>query len=259
MSAVIQEIDELVQGLRAVADAILFRRVELGRGLAKRGQIEQRIVTEAVRPARRARDLAAPDAFGDEGARIVSVAQEQHPAVIVSPALLSQAGQQLLVIARIALLARTFATCVIRRMHPGLAVERLHAQPRIIGERGQARRPARVPRLGKGVFEKGRVRLVGFRDAESRLRHELDRERRQQSADFPPLAGIARRKDQLHSASAFFCKPMSCVMPRWASARSESSSWRENGSPSAVPFTSTKPPWPVITTFMSQPQAESSA
>ena len=33
-------------------------------------QEEQRVVAETVRPARRARDLAAPDSFGDQRQRV---------------------------------------------------------------------------------------------------------------------------------------------------------------------------------------------
>ena len=48
-------------------------------------------------------------------------------------------------------------------------------------------------------------------------------------------------------------------MPRSARPTSASISARVNGAPSAVPCTSTKPPAPVITTFMSVSHAESSA
>ena len=48
-------------------------------------------------------------------------------------------------------------------------------------------------------------------------------------------------------------------MPVSASAIIASNCARENGAPSAVPCTSTKPPAPVITTFMSVSHCESSA
>ena len=60
-------------------------------------------------------------------------------------------------------------------------------------------------------------------------------------------------------ASAAFCAAISSRMPRSASATSSSISARVNGAPSAVPCSSTKPPAPVITTFMSVSQPESSA
>src|SRR6266581_8066042 len=59
--------------------------------------------------------------------------------------------------------------------------------------------------------------------------------------------------------SAAFCLAMSSAIPCIASASSASICAAEKGSPSAVPWTSTKPPEPVITTFMSVPHSESSA
>src|SRR6266571_3053634 len=61
------------------------------------------------------------------------------------------------------------------------------------------------------------------------------------------------------SPSAAFCLAMSSAIPCIASASSASICAAEKGSPSAVPWTSTKPPEPVITTFMSVLQSESSA
>src|SRR5687768_15232152 len=115
-----------------------------------------------------------------------------------------------------------------------------------------------MARLGERILEEGGVRLVGLRDAERRLRHQLDGQRGEDGADLPQLAGIARREDQLHRPSALFWCPMSREMPACASSSSASSSLREKASPSAVPCTSTKCPAAVMTTFMSQPHAESS-
>ena len=69
------------QTQRAVAYAVLLGRRKLGRGLAERVQQEQRIVAEAIGAARCSRDLAAPDAFGDERPRIFGMAGNQgnHP------------------------------------------------------------------------------------------------------------------------------------------------------------------------------------
>src|SRR5688500_3126663 len=99
------------------------------------------------------------------------------------------------------------------------------------------------------------MRLLGFRDAELRLRHDFLSE---QGSDLPQLAGIIRGKHQLHAPSDFFWCWTSSPMPFAASSSSVSSSAREKSAPSAVPCTSMKLPEPVITTFMSQPQAESS-
>src|SRR5256714_2400915 len=100
-----QQLEQPARGERAMADAVLLGRRELGRGLTERRNQEQRVVAEAVAAARRARDLAAPDAFGDERPRIVGAAQEDHQAAIVGAAALAEAREEFRVIARIALLA----------------------------------------------------------------------------------------------------------------------------------------------------------
>ena len=82
-------------------------------------------------------------------------------------------------------------------MHAGLAAERIDAKAGIVRERRQLRRPARMARLGKGVLDERVVRLVGFGDAERRLRHELER-RRQDGLQLPQLAGIGGGEDDLH-------------------------------------------------------------
>ena len=83
---------------------------------------------------------------------------------------------------------------------------------------------------------------------------------RKQGHDLVTVIGIVgfRHDHRNHSASAAFCAFTSCAIP--ASARSVSSPiWvRVKGSPSAVPCSSTMPPEPVMTTFMSVSQSESS-
>src|SRR5882672_7090747 len=66
------------------------------------------------------------------------------------------------------------------------------------------------------------------------------------------------RRGNQESPSAAFCLAMSSAIPRFASASRASICAVEKGSPSAVPWISTKPPDPVITTFMSVSQPESS-
>ncbi len=59
--------------------------------------------------------------------------------------------------------------------------------------------------------------------------------------------------------NAFFCFAISSRIPRCANCMSASICACENGAPSAVPCTSTNPPAPVMTTFISVSQVESSA
>src|SRR5512141_2226001 len=113
--------------------------------------------------------------------------------------------------------------------------------------------------LGQCVFHEGAMRFFGFGNAQLRLRHHLNAERREHSLEFAQLAGIVGSDDQLvHCASALRCNSTSWPMPCLASSSSVSISSREKGWPSAVPCTSTKWPLPSITTFMSVSQSESS-
>src|SRR5207253_10112455 len=90
-----------------------------------------------------------------------------------------------------------FRASVIRRMHARLTAERRHAKPRIVGERRQPRGAARVARLGERVLDERRVRLLGLRDAERRLRHELELGRKDR-LQLAQLAGVMRGDDDFH-------------------------------------------------------------
>ena len=182
-----------------MADAILRRRVELGRRLAELGKLEQRVVAESVRPARGGGDRAAPDAFRHERPRIVRMLHEHHYAVIVGASIPLEVAKQAIVIARIALFARPFAPREVRRLHAGRAAERLYAQPGVVGERRQAAGPAGMPCFGERILDERRVRLLGVVDAELRLGYDPHRQGREQRADLAQLAGIARREHQLHA------------------------------------------------------------
>src|SRR5260370_34820486 len=103
-----------------MADAVLLRRVQLGGSLAALRQKKKRIVTEAARAARRARDLASPDALGDQRPGIGWMAHQDHGAAVIRFSLSGKIHQQLLVVPAIPLLAAAFAAGVIRRMRPRL-------------------------------------------------------------------------------------------------------------------------------------------
>src|SRR5262249_54315897 len=143
-------------------------------------------------------------------------------------------------------------------------IERTHADARVVGERRQPGAAARVARLRERVLDERRVGLLGVGDLESRLRNNLDPERAQQGLEFAQLPRIRGGEHELlHGAkatpSARFCRATSSAMPRCASATSDRIWASEKGSPSAVPCTSTNAPAPVMTTFMSVSQRESSA
>src|SRR3954464_1897090 len=115
-----------------------------------------------------------------------------------------------------------------------------------------------MARLGERILEEGVVRLFRFGNGESRLRHGLDVERLQQLGELADLAGIVRRDDDALHASAERWAWTSSAIPFEARSSSFDISSRVKGWPSAVPCTSTKWPAPVMTTFMSVSQPESS-
>jgi len=164
----------------------------------------------------------------------------------------------------------SIAPRVIGGIHAGLAAERRHAKPRIVGERGQARGLGGVARLGERVLEEGPMGLFRLGHAPVRLRHGVDPKRPEHRLQLAQLAGIVRRNDDLlgHGEapvpgrqvfSAARCSSTRRAMPLEARSISFDISSFVKGSPSAVPWISTKRPLPVMTTFMSVSQPESSA
>src|SRR3954469_18783508 len=142
-----KEGEQLRERLPPMADAVLDRRIELSRGFAKLRQVEQRVVAKAIRAARRARDLAAPHAFGDEGTGICWMPEDDHDAGVERFSIVLQFTEQLLVVAPIAFLAVAVPSGVVRGMHPRRSAERLDTQAGIVGERRQAGSAARMPRF----------------------------------------------------------------------------------------------------------------
>ena len=136
--------------------------------------------------------------------------------------------------------------------------------------------------LDGGVLGEHVAGLGGHGQAELAGRHRLDAERRQQLPHLAQLAGIVGGDDDLAGqltmhgcilgeecsgvldggsaqATVFFCRSTSCATPALARRRRLRNSSSENGLPSAVPWTSTMPPEPVMTKLASVSAAESSA
>src|SRR6266571_6995255 len=135
-------------------------------------------------------------------------------------------------------------------------------------------RAARAPLLKRGGETRPPRRLrrhpssreEGKRDRPAAFGGTPPQERRGNATTPPPSAApLLKRGGEIRSPrnqktpSAAFCLAMSSAIPCIASASSASICAAEKGSSSAVPWTSTKPPEPVITTFMSVSQSESSA
>src|SRR5262249_37299356 len=144
---------------------------------------------------------------------------------------------------------------------------------------GQACQRGSVTGLCKCILDERVVGLVGVRDLELRLRDDFDVERPENAANLANLAFIAAGEDELFHSNTVHtetpkgteearstvqtpspdrCAATSRLIPDAARSSIVFSSVREKGFPSAVPCTSTRPPWPVMTMFMSVSQAESS-
>src|SRR5512145_2108296 len=174
-SLIIQQLEQLAQRDAAMADAILVVGVQLGCCFPKFVQVEKRVVAEAVLSAGRADDLASPYSLRHQGARVLGMPQHHEDAAVIGLALLPKFRKEPFVIPGVALLAVAVAPSVVRRVHARLAAQRLHAEARVVSERGQPRCAARVARLGKRVLEESGVRLVGLRDKQASLRNQFDR------------------------------------------------------------------------------------
>jgi hypothetical protein len=109
--------------------------------------------------------------------------------------------------------------------------------------------------LDQRVVGEGLARLRRQLDS---LRQRLDLVRSEQGPELPDLVRVACGEYQAHQPVAAACASRSCSMPAAASASISSSEARESGVRSAVACTSTSPPSPVITTFMSTSAVESS-
>ena len=144
-------------------------------------------------------------------------------------------------------------------MHAGRAAERGDADARVVGERGQLRVRARVPRLGERVLDERQVRLVGFGDAELGLRDRRSMpsgaSSRRNSRSLPALLDARTSCSTACDHAAGRCvtrsqQPQRLLLARdqvrdarFAERRSaHRSAARVNGAPSAVPCNSTKPP-----------------
>ena len=178
-----------------MADAVLLGRIELGGAAAQIGQVEIRIVTEAVRSARLLEHAAAPDALRDQWPRIVSRTQVHQHGHVRCAAVLGarQIADQARIIGGIGLLS-AMQHGIARRIHTRRATQAVDAQARIIGQRGQAGMARRVPGLGQGIFHEGRIRLFGFTHPQLTLGDHGQARLTQYGGELLELARIVRRQ-----------------------------------------------------------------
>ena len=164
------------QAGRAIGgNAVLLLRRHLAEGLGIAGRLEDRVVAEAGRPARRIDDCAEDAALeqflmpirpGDHQRRDeMRLALFRHGRAALGEFGL-HTGQS-----RGEVLARTGP---VRREQAGRAVERVDADAGIVGQRRQAGSVGRRHRLDRGVLGEHVAVLLGLGQAELAGRDQLD-------------------------------------------------------------------------------------
>src|SRR5262245_4954152 len=245
-----------------MADRVLGRRRELAvADLLPVGQ-EDRVVAEAATAVRLAEQPTAQ--YADLEVLVAVGQHERHGAAELRLPLavrdVTHLGQQQPVVGGVAYSAVGLRQArPARREHARHAVERVEADAGVVGEGWQAGHLDGGPGLDQGVALEGVLRLdrlvvgIDVGEAEHLDIGQLVFEYSPQLLQLPRI--VAGQKDLLHvpAPSPNECRwsRVSSTQPADAKPSISSKSARSNGSPSAVPCTSTNRPPPVITTFMS--------
>ena len=244
-----------------MADPIFVRSVEFSHSATQVLQPEVWVVSETVRPPWDIDNGTRPACVCDDRVGIRGAANRDEDTCVVRAAIghAMQPAQQL---GAVLLIGCTW-TREPRRTNARQTLQRRATHAGVIRESRQTGSRRGVPCFGERVLNEGIERFRGSMYPERSLSHKLDTERLQQCSEFPLLARVIRGKNQLMHAlqtkpSAALCALTRRAMPVRARPSMRSSSCAENGAPSAVACTSTNSPAPVMTTFMSVSQDESS-
>lgn len=240
---------------RRLLPRCVFPERPAARPLARR--LEQRVVTEAAAPARLERDPAAGRASPSRDphparTRWVRHGDRQHadiPSLALRDRDAGELAQQLRVVVRVG----RVGTGVSASPNAGAAVQRVDLEPGVVGERRQPRRAGGEagldPRIGlerQPVFdglafdadlvERDEPRLVDSEEV-AELAQLLVGARRDDDA---PRGRVGRRLAQRRTgARATDCASNRLARPSLARSSRASIRGRSNGTPSAVPWTST--------------------
>ena len=242
------------RGAAPMGDRMLLRGTQLGHrpAVAEIVGDERRVVAEAAVPARAlGQPPLAARLTKRLGAVLVDVGDRADvgDGAVVGPADLGEEQVEVLVVGRI-------VTGVTGRADAGAAAERGGGDPGVVGDR----RAAGLLTGGAGLAE--RVRRRTSRRPRAAARLESGSGSSSKPARISPssssLCGlrVATTIDRpggrpLTPPVACSWTPRSSAIPPSARARSSSSEARESGVRSAVAWTSTSPPSPVMTTLAS--------
>ena len=163
------------------------RKLRGGAGVA--GQIEMRVVAKAVFACAFRLPLPTPDAFGDDGLRVVGMAHENQHANVVAGfvGMGRKLGADFGVVGGIGF---GVVACVSRGMHTWCAAQRVDADAAVVGKGGQAAVLAGVAGFGERVFNKGAKWLGAFGRVERGLWQDLDAVRGKQGGEFAQFACV---------------------------------------------------------------------
>src|SRR2546422_1647428 len=195
-----------------VRDALFGRKRRFREGHAELGREEQRVVAEPAVAAGRREYMALAGRLDELrlGGRRLDVRHDA--AVACRPLLLGQAGEsfeQQRIVERVdppfPRLPPRFPVHQrpARREDSRGAVEGVHLEPGVLGERREVAAGREVTRLGDGVLGEARpalqIQLFGEPLEELvRRKHELERESREDVADLAHLAVVAGPDQELH-------------------------------------------------------------
>jgi len=186
--------DQCANRLAAVRQLVLAFERQLRRGKTGRRIEEMGVVAEAAGASRRVDDRPVPCALGDDRFRIGFVPQQRQNTCVMRTAVdnSGEGRDQLRIVAGIGFRLSRIA----RALHARRAGKRTHADTGVVGQRRKLCVPARMPRFRQCILDECVMRLVRFRDAECRLRDDLDPERGKEAMEFAQLPGIVGREDE---------------------------------------------------------------
>lgn len=158
--------------MTAVAFGIFDFGGKLGGGAAMFGQEKVRIVTETVFTGGFSLPLSVPDAFGDDGLRIVFVAHKHQHADVIAAfiGVIGQVGGKFGIVGGIGF---RFAG-VACRQYARCAAERVGTDAAVVGKGRQAAVFGGMAGFGECVFHEGKIRLRAFGRVKRGLRQDFD-------------------------------------------------------------------------------------
>ena len=178
---------QLPQGLAAVAQPILDRRRQLRGRAAVASHIEDGVVTETVGAAGRVQYPSFPDAVRDQRDGVLGVSQIGQDAVKTRAAPLVGDVRHLGEQAReVVTIARPFAR-IARRVDPRGALEGIHLEAGVVGERRPAGMQGGIAGFDQGVLDEA---PTGLGQPLGHERHNRDPERAEDLGDLTELTGI---------------------------------------------------------------------